>query len=295
MTEGEARQCVEEIKKHLGAARALLFDLYEREGWRSLGYDSWRNCVTSEFGKHESYLYRQLAAARIEARLGGEIGAIPESHIRAIREIISLDDEQWVVRIYEEASANGAETATDYKRYARDTWLSESLPPGGSLRRSWRAGTISSKDAYEILELMINSASTDNHWNEVVDVLDHVRDARAAERLLQISRAMPTLWKQIVDSKSIPGVEESIPLEDATFGQVEAIVVLDNAERRAQIVERNRDKYGEIRRIEAEVFKLVKGMVEAVLKIDPENDLALSLRSKMNRIKELRDEVNRGD
>src|SRR5205807_1142448 len=61
MTRDEARQCVERINHHLDEARALLLDLYEREGWRALGYASWRECVAGEFPKwRQSYLYYQL-------------------------------------------------------------------------------------------------------------------------------------------------------------------------------------------------------------------------------------------
>jgi hypothetical protein len=42
MSRDEARQCVVHIAHHLEAARALLLELYKREGWRALGYDSRR-------------------------------------------------------------------------------------------------------------------------------------------------------------------------------------------------------------------------------------------------------------
>ena len=66
MSRDEARQCVVRIAHHLEEARALLLELYEREGWRALGYDSWRACVTAEFAESQATLYRQLTAARIE-------------------------------------------------------------------------------------------------------------------------------------------------------------------------------------------------------------------------------------
>src|SRR5712691_4040443 len=66
MSRDEARQCVARIAHHLEEARALLLELYEREGWRALGYDSWRACVTAEFAESQATLYRQLTAARIE-------------------------------------------------------------------------------------------------------------------------------------------------------------------------------------------------------------------------------------
>src|SRR5205823_5147590 len=48
MSREEARRCVERITRHLDEARALLLELYERRGWRALGYDSWRACEFSQ-------------------------------------------------------------------------------------------------------------------------------------------------------------------------------------------------------------------------------------------------------
>jgi hypothetical protein len=67
MSRDEARQCVVRIAHHLEEARALLPELYEREGWRALGYDSWRACVVVEFSQSQTALYRQLTAARVRA------------------------------------------------------------------------------------------------------------------------------------------------------------------------------------------------------------------------------------
>jgi len=36
MSRDEARQCVARIARHLKEARALLLELYEREGWRGI-------------------------------------------------------------------------------------------------------------------------------------------------------------------------------------------------------------------------------------------------------------------
>src|SRR6202165_2595510 len=79
----EARQCVARIAHHLEQARALLLELYEREGWRALGYDSWRTCVVAEFSQSQTALYRQLTAARVERTIShnGKNGAtLPVLH-----------------------------------------------------------------------------------------------------------------------------------------------------------------------------------------------------------------------
>jgi|SRR6476646_1360410 len=105
----EARACVEGIRGHLEGMRRLVLDLYQREGWRALGYASWRECVVAEFDQSQSYLYRQLQAALIETEISpiGEIGTMPESHARELAK--APEGER--AEVYEEA----VETAPDGK------------------------------------------------------------------------------------------------------------------------------------------------------------------------------------
>lgn len=76
MSADQARACVDAIKERVDDIRDLALDLYERQGWKALGYPSWRECVKTEFEQHQSYLYRQLQAALIEREITnpGEIG-----------------------------------------------------------------------------------------------------------------------------------------------------------------------------------------------------------------------------
>lgn len=85
MSEEEARWCVEQIRSGLDGIREAALDLYEREGWRSLGYGSWRECVVAEFGKSQAYLYRVLEAGRID-HIISPIGEtqLPESQAREL-------------------------------------------------------------------------------------------------------------------------------------------------------------------------------------------------------------------
>ena len=52
MTSDEAHAAIERINRHLDNARALLLDFHEREGWRALGYNSWRACAQHEVAAH---------------------------------------------------------------------------------------------------------------------------------------------------------------------------------------------------------------------------------------------------
>ncbi|MDJ0719556.1 MAG: hypothetical protein QNJ54_35935 [Prochloraceae cyanobacterium] len=95
MTPDEARQCIEEIKGHLIGVRKLLLELEERRGWEALGYESMRQCMVGEFGRSQSQLYRELKAGKIERKISprGEIGLIPEGHLRHIGK---LSPEKWL-------------------------------------------------------------------------------------------------------------------------------------------------------------------------------------------------------
>jgi len=86
LTADEARRCVDAINAAMTNARALLWELYTREGWLVLGHASWRACVTAEFGQSQAYLYRQLAAAEVEQNISPDspIGELKEGQLRPL-------------------------------------------------------------------------------------------------------------------------------------------------------------------------------------------------------------------
>ncbi len=88
MTDPEAKECVAKINANMNNVRKLVLELYEREGWTAMGYQSWRECVTAEFKQGQSYLYRQLEAAQIEKIISpnGE-KEIPESQLRPLTKL----------------------------------------------------------------------------------------------------------------------------------------------------------------------------------------------------------------
>jgi hypothetical protein len=69
MTAEEARACVEWVRAGIEQMRRDLLELREREGWKALGYPSWRACAVVEFGVSLATVYRQLEAAAIERDL----------------------------------------------------------------------------------------------------------------------------------------------------------------------------------------------------------------------------------
>ena len=91
MTEPEARQAVDDIKRGINTVRARIYDLDRRKGWKALGYRSFAACCIKEFPElHAKTVEQQLAAARVEAVLQefpgapGKIGNMPEMHARPL-------------------------------------------------------------------------------------------------------------------------------------------------------------------------------------------------------------------
>lgn len=105
----EARQVVNRINEGIGDLRRLIVDLYDRKGWQALGYDSWRACVVAEFEQSQSYLYRLLAAGKIEKDVSpiGEKGPIRESHLRPL---MALPTPEARRQAYDEATEGGQPT-----------------------------------------------------------------------------------------------------------------------------------------------------------------------------------------
>lgn len=87
MTTEEAEEVCGRIDRSLSEARALLMELHDREGWRALGFGSWRECVVARFAQHQSYLYRQLQAGQLEQELDLPVGTLPESHARELAKV----------------------------------------------------------------------------------------------------------------------------------------------------------------------------------------------------------------
>ena len=94
MGAAEAREVVEDIKRNLADIGDKLLDLNEREGWRSLGYASWRECVMAEFDFGQSRAYQLLGFARVRRAIttGSTLVETPPNE-RVVRPLTSLPPE----------------------------------------------------------------------------------------------------------------------------------------------------------------------------------------------------------
>ncbi len=113
MSRKEARDLMHRIRGGLRDCRLLILQLYERQGWKALGYSSWRECVAAEFEESERRLYQLLTAAQIDRELqeAGDVDQgepIPE---RQARELAKLPTAELRREVYAEAQADGAITA----------------------------------------------------------------------------------------------------------------------------------------------------------------------------------------
>jgi hypothetical protein len=108
MTELEAREAVEDIKRGINTVRARIYDLDRRKGWKALGYRSFTACCMEEFPElHERTIRKQLNAAQVEAKLkklgpiGPNTAELPETHLRPLVSV--KNDDETLVAAYAKA------------------------------------------------------------------------------------------------------------------------------------------------------------------------------------------------
>ena len=170
MTEAEARNTVTIITSYLDDARALLLELHEREGWRALGYDSWRTCALAEFGQSQSRLYQLLDAAKVDRALSTQVETtpIPEKVARVLAPVLRHAGPAAVAAVYEYATvlSGGSVPTVEHAEQALGRFSEAGVisipyqfpdPPSGSLPAipkpttrgtpAWPAGACSSCDA----------------------------------------------------------------------------------------------------------------------------------------------------
>lgn len=132
----EARTVCDEIKRCFGSARQLLLVLWEGEGWRALGYSSWRECVTQEFEQSQRHCYHLLAAAQVGRNLCTIVqnpDDIPESHLRPLAKL----EPEYQVQAYQEALSevgeNGRLTGDKVKKVV-NRYLASKMPDDSGRR-----------------------------------------------------------------------------------------------------------------------------------------------------------------
>lgn len=111
MTVQEARECADAIKGNLESLRLMLLQLHRREGWKALGYSSWRECAQKEFGQSQGYVYKLLHAAEVEENLAAT-GIIQLDKSEAI----SISQLEELHKLPSEQQAEGLQKAEEMAR-----------------------------------------------------------------------------------------------------------------------------------------------------------------------------------
>ena len=130
LTKTEAKRLVKEIVSDAEQLAVKLQELRDRLGWKALGYDSWAECVTTEFGYSKDWANRQIKAHEVGGRVTpigvtqSPTGGIPETHARELGRL--PDDQQ----------------ADCYADYAEECEESDAKPTAAGLREKveeWQA------------------------------------------------------------------------------------------------------------------------------------------------------------
>jgi len=241
LTRDEATQTIAAIKESIVNTRKLIVNFYQREGWKSLGYDSFESCIEIEFGKSVSYVYRQLSAGLTEMRLPiGEIGDNRESHLRKLS---ILDNDDQIQQAWQLAQAiSDKPTALVFDQAAKTVWINENctLP---SIKQRMLSGHLTPSNAYKITKYL------DDKPSDMIGVGQNVSDPKLLPMLYRLRNEDSDTWQEISLTQHIPSVDEQIPIDQASPQNLRAYLVIASNEHRAIAIEENRARFSEIRRL----------------------------------------------
>jgi hypothetical protein len=127
MTADEARRATDKIKSNQAESRQLLLDVYERDGWKVLGYKNIEQYAKDELDYSKPYSYRLIDAAQIERNLRKSpigdfrraIVEIPESQLRPLA-ALTADVQPVVYQKAVETAPNGKVTAAHVAQAVKD-------------------------------------------------------------------------------------------------------------------------------------------------------------------------------
>lgn len=128
LSKDEARALADSIRGHLSEMDAQILELKEREGWKALGYTSWRECIQNEFNIGQSRAYQLLSAARVRRNIAqvtdGKDSTIVEKPVlteEQARELSKLKSAEEQRSAYDEAlgQSNGKPTTTVVERVVK--------------------------------------------------------------------------------------------------------------------------------------------------------------------------------
>jgi hypothetical protein len=238
MTKEEAETCVSEIRSMSHKLRELLVTLYEREGWKALGYESFADCAKQEFGNSAAYMYRQLASGTLEKRLPiGDIGDNKESHLRPLITILKDDDmreEAWHLA----HALTHEPTAKTFEGAAYTVLVSSMEDDLPMLVHRMRHGEVSSHAAYSIALIARDKPDDFKH------VCSAISDPSLAPMLRRVYYDNSDTWAEILATGCIPSATgDQVPLGLANAQSLKAYLYVASDEHRVASIEKNRGKW----------------------------------------------------
>jgi hypothetical protein len=116
MTAAEAETCIASIGNHLNTALLEAKRLYDGQGWRALGYDSFAQCMRERLGVQKAQAYRLLQAAQVKVNLIdespiGDSSIIPESQLRELAILETAEQQRTAYSLAVRLASDGKVTA----------------------------------------------------------------------------------------------------------------------------------------------------------------------------------------
>lgn len=121
MTVDDARQLTSEIRGHLSDARKKILDVYHKEAYRLMGYDSFKEWAIGEFEISWQQVYNLKAAAEVDTNLEnmllfsptGDPYVVPVNHARELRKLKSAEGQARAYQLaVSQADAQGESSPT---------------------------------------------------------------------------------------------------------------------------------------------------------------------------------------
>ena len=169
MTRVEARACVDRIKGHCEGLAAALAELHDREGWRALGYETWRDCIYQEFNLSKQRAHQLLNLHTVAQMLAStnqpgstlvDPPRLPETHARELARL--RDDPERMRSVHAEVQeATGGKPKTEDYRQAVSKVKPRSTKPARSVRSS--AEGFESQDLPSEYEFPVNNDTLAAH------------------------------------------------------------------------------------------------------------------------------------
>jgi hypothetical protein len=229
MTEAEAMIAVKQINhhirvltEHISGLRGVLDRFDREEGWRALGYSSFRACVIAEFHLSASALWRETKAIEMLRSMGVEPGENGDSTaaLVALREVGPEARKD----VLEAASKDGPPTAKAVKDAARE--FADQGGDGPAPVRSTAGGREPGEDddiGDEPPPARVKTdAERELEWVETLPVAQ--ADPPLAPKCMRLFVADARIWRRMAEARGLFIKDLSGCVHGATYKETQGVV-----------------------------------------------------------------------